>query len=207
MREQAEAFAKAFKASGVKGVALAGRPGEFERAWRAAGVDDFIFAGGDAVARCSGLYRRIGVESRRSEVMTLMSQIPDFSKVPFAAPPKPIDAGESRIWATPEGIEVKSLYGPRDRDGARPLERVARASRPFCAGPIRRCTSRSPGRCDNTPASRPPRNRTPSIAPISPRVRRACPSPSIWRRIAATTRTIRASRRRRHGGRRDRFDL
>ena len=43
--EQAEAFAKAFKASGAKGVALAGRPGEFERAWRAAGVDDFIFVG------------------------------------------------------------------------------------------------------------------------------------------------------------------
>ena len=41
--EQAEAFAKAFKASGVKGVALAGRPGEFERAWRAAGVDDVHF--------------------------------------------------------------------------------------------------------------------------------------------------------------------
>jgi methylmalonyl-CoA mutase len=58
--EQAEAFAKAFKASGVKGVALAGRPGEFERAWRAAGVDEFIFAGGDAVATLEGLYQRIG---------------------------------------------------------------------------------------------------------------------------------------------------
>ncbi len=60
--EQAEAFAKAFKASGVKGVALAGRPGEFERAWRAAGVDEFIFAGGDAVATLQSLYRRIGVQ-------------------------------------------------------------------------------------------------------------------------------------------------
>jgi methylmalonyl-CoA mutase len=58
---QAEAFAKAFKASGVKGVALAGRPSEHERAWRAAGVDDFIFAGQDAVATLRGLYRRIGV--------------------------------------------------------------------------------------------------------------------------------------------------
>ena len=59
--EQAEAFAKAFKASGAKGVALAGRPGEFERAWRAAGVDEFIFAGGDAVATLESLYRRIRV--------------------------------------------------------------------------------------------------------------------------------------------------
>ncbi len=57
--DQAEAFAKAFKASGVKGVALAGRPGESEHAWRAAGVDDFIFAGGDAVAALESLYRRI----------------------------------------------------------------------------------------------------------------------------------------------------
>ena len=57
---QAEAFAKAFKNSGAKGVALAGRPGDFEHAWRAAGVDEFIFAGGDAVAALEGLYQRIG---------------------------------------------------------------------------------------------------------------------------------------------------
>jgi methylmalonyl-CoA mutase len=57
--EQADAFAKAFKASSVKGVALAGRPGEFESAWRAAGVDEFIFAGGDAVAMLQTLYDRI----------------------------------------------------------------------------------------------------------------------------------------------------
>jgi methylmalonyl-CoA mutase len=58
---QAEAFAKAFKALGVKGVALAGRPSEYERAWRAAGVDDFIFAGQNVVATLRALYRRIGV--------------------------------------------------------------------------------------------------------------------------------------------------
>ena len=68
--EQAEAFAKAFKASGVKGVALAERPGEFERAWRAAGVDDFIFVGGDAVATLQALYRRIGVETKAPEIVT-----------------------------------------------------------------------------------------------------------------------------------------
>ena len=59
--EQAESFAKAFKASGSPGVALAGRPGESERAWRAAGVDEFIFAGGDAVATLQSLYGRISV--------------------------------------------------------------------------------------------------------------------------------------------------
>jgi len=46
-----------------------------------------------------------------------MSPIPNFSSVSFAIPSKPSDSGEERIWATPEGIEVKSFYGPRDRDG------------------------------------------------------------------------------------------
>ncbi|HLX98708.1 MAG TPA: methylmalonyl-CoA mutase family protein [Roseiarcus sp.] len=62
--EQAEILAKAFKAAGAKGVALAGAPREFERAWRAAGVDEFIFAGADAVAALEALYRHIGVETK-----------------------------------------------------------------------------------------------------------------------------------------------
>jgi methylmalonyl-CoA mutase len=68
--EQAEALAKAFKASGVRGVALAGRPGEFERTWRAAGIDDFIFAGGDAVATLESLYRHMGVETKAPGMVT-----------------------------------------------------------------------------------------------------------------------------------------
>jgi methylmalonyl-CoA mutase len=60
--EHAEAFASAFKASDAEGVVLAGRPGESERTWRAAGVDEFIFAGGDAVATLRSLYRRMGVQ-------------------------------------------------------------------------------------------------------------------------------------------------
>jgi methylmalonyl-CoA mutase len=50
--------AKAIKAAGVKGLSLAGRPGDAEAALRAAGVDDFIFAGGDGVAALRGLYQR-----------------------------------------------------------------------------------------------------------------------------------------------------
>src|SRR5689334_4056269 len=46
-----------------------------------------------------------------------MSPIPDFSNVPFAAPRRPVNAGGSQIWTTPEGIDVKSLYGPADRAG------------------------------------------------------------------------------------------
>ncbi len=58
---RAEAFASAVKAAGVKGLIVAGRPGELEARLRAAGVDDFIFVGGDAIAALEGLYKRIGV--------------------------------------------------------------------------------------------------------------------------------------------------
>ncbi len=56
----AEAFAEAVKGAGVKGLCLAGRPGDQEAALRRAGVDDFIFSGGDAIAAFGDLYRRIG---------------------------------------------------------------------------------------------------------------------------------------------------
>ena len=56
-----EAFAAAIKAAGAKGLSLAGRPSEAEAALRAAGVDEFIFAGCDAIAALQGLYRRLGV--------------------------------------------------------------------------------------------------------------------------------------------------
>jgi methylmalonyl-CoA mutase len=46
-----------------------------------------------------------------------MSQIPDFSAVPFGSPARQIDAGPTPVVRTPEGIDVKSLYGPRDREG------------------------------------------------------------------------------------------
>ncbi len=54
----AESFARAIKAAGVRGLSLAARPGDAEAALAAAGVDDFIFAGGDAIAALEGLYRR-----------------------------------------------------------------------------------------------------------------------------------------------------
>lgn len=53
--ERAEATARALKAAGARRVLMAGRPGDREAAYRAAGVDDFLFAGGDAVATLKGL--------------------------------------------------------------------------------------------------------------------------------------------------------
>jgi methylmalonyl-CoA mutase len=55
---QATAAAKALQAAGAKHIYLAGRPGEQETALRAAGVNDFIFAGGDALAALQEAYRR-----------------------------------------------------------------------------------------------------------------------------------------------------
>jgi methylmalonyl-CoA mutase len=55
-----EAFAAAIKAAGVKGLSIAGRPTDAEAGLRAAGVDEFFFAGGDAVAALQGLYQRLG---------------------------------------------------------------------------------------------------------------------------------------------------
>jgi len=54
---QAAAAAKALQAADAKHIYLAGRPGEQEAALRAAGVDDFIFAGGNALATLQEAYR------------------------------------------------------------------------------------------------------------------------------------------------------
>jgi methylmalonyl-CoA mutase len=54
--EQAVAAAKALQTSGARHIYLAGRPGEQEAALRGAGVTDFIFAGGDALATLREAY-------------------------------------------------------------------------------------------------------------------------------------------------------
>ena len=51
--------AKALQAAGAKHIYLAGRPGEQEGALRGAGVGDFIFAGGDALAVLRDAYTRM----------------------------------------------------------------------------------------------------------------------------------------------------
>jgi methylmalonyl-CoA mutase len=57
---QAEPAAKALHGAGARHIYLAGRPGELETALRAAGVNDFVFAGGNALAMLSDAYSRIG---------------------------------------------------------------------------------------------------------------------------------------------------
>jgi methylmalonyl-CoA mutase len=55
--ERAEAAAKALQAAGARHIYLAGRAGEREAALRVAGVNDFVYAGGDALAMLGAAYR------------------------------------------------------------------------------------------------------------------------------------------------------
>ena len=57
--EHAVAAAKALHDAGANHIYLAGRPGEQETALRSAGVDGFIFAGGDALAMLTEVWKRI----------------------------------------------------------------------------------------------------------------------------------------------------
>ncbi|MBI5262521.1 MAG: methylmalonyl-CoA mutase small subunit [Bradyrhizobium sp.] len=57
--EQAEAAAKALQSAGGAHIYLAGRPGDKEAGLRSAGIKDFIFAGGDALATLQEAYRRM----------------------------------------------------------------------------------------------------------------------------------------------------
>jgi methylmalonyl-CoA mutase len=54
---QAASAAKALQAAGAKHIYLAGRPGGQEAALRAAGVNDFVFAGGNALTVLQEAYR------------------------------------------------------------------------------------------------------------------------------------------------------
>jgi len=59
--EEAENAAQRLKAGGAKWVVIAGKPGEHETAFRAAGVDQFIFAGQDAIEALTQLHAALGV--------------------------------------------------------------------------------------------------------------------------------------------------
>ncbi len=46
-----------------------------------------------------------------------MSRIPDFSTLPFATVALPVSADGAEPWTTPEGIDVKPVYGAADLEG------------------------------------------------------------------------------------------
>ena len=51
-----------------------------------------------------------------------MSSLPNFAEIPFAATQTPPTIDVSGRWATPEGIEVKPLYGAADLAGLNALD-------------------------------------------------------------------------------------
>jgi methylmalonyl-CoA mutase len=59
---EAAAAAQALKAAGARHIYLAGRPGEREAQWRAAGVQSFIYEGCDALATLNGAYDILGIQ-------------------------------------------------------------------------------------------------------------------------------------------------
>jgi len=60
----AEATARALQSAGARHIYLAGRGGEHEAALRAAGVGDFIHAGGDALATLDAAFAQVFVQVR-----------------------------------------------------------------------------------------------------------------------------------------------
>jgi methylmalonyl-CoA mutase len=61
--EAAVNAAQRLKAVGADWVVLAGKPGEHEAKWRAAGVDQFVFAGQDALKELETLHAALGIAS------------------------------------------------------------------------------------------------------------------------------------------------
>jgi methylmalonyl-CoA mutase len=57
---------RALKSAGATHIYLAGRPGELEAALKAAGVQDFVYAGCDVVATLRGAHDSLGLKGAKS---------------------------------------------------------------------------------------------------------------------------------------------
>jgi len=63
-----------------------------------------------------------------------MASVPNFTSIPFAAPRSSTPAANSARWRAPEGIDVKSRYGPEDVAGFTHIDAWPGAP-PFLRGP------------------------------------------------------------------------
>lgn len=81
-----------------------------------------------------------------------MSRIPNFANIAFEKTAVPEQRGSAGSWLTPEGIPVQPGYSEADLEGIDFLETWPGIA-PFLRGPTRPCTSTSPGRSGNMPAS------------------------------------------------------
>src|SRR4249919_3090740 len=64
----------------------------------------------------------------------VMSRVPDFAKIDFAQVPPPAAGNGSKPWLTPEGIAVKSAYGPDDVNSLAGLDSYPGIA-PYLRGP------------------------------------------------------------------------
>ena len=64
-----------------------------------------------------------------------MSRIPNFANVSFEAASQLQGFNEARVWTTPEGIDVKSLYGPADIATGSTFSHDWPGSPPYLRGP------------------------------------------------------------------------
>ena len=141
----AVAVAEALRAAGAKRIYLAGNPGDNRERYAAAGVDEFIYVGCDALDALGRARRDLGGD--------VMAEIPNFANVELGEPDaattdmagavaqwqaavegetgKAIDA---LVWDTPEAIGVKPLYTAADLDGLDFLETYPGIA-PYLRGP------------------------------------------------------------------------
>ena len=138
----------------------------------------------------------------------MTSRVPSFSEIEFsggaaAVPPPP----KGEPWMTPEGIPVKPPYGPEDRGGARVRRHLSR-HRALPARPlpddVRHPALDHPAICRLLHGRGFER-----LLPPQPRGRAEGPLGRLRPRDPSRLRLRPSARlgRRRHGGRRDRFDL
>ena len=130
---------------------------------------------------------------RDKRMKTMASNIPDFTKIAFAAAEEPATLPTSLTapWLTPEGIAVKPAYSADDLSGLDFLNTYPGIA-PFLRGPYPTMYVTQPWTIRQYAASPLRRIPTPSTAAISPPDRRASRSPSISPPTAATTATTRA---------------
>ena len=134
---------------------------------------------------------RGAVEPCRWRGRRVMS-LPDFTRVRCRRA-APRNRRTCRRRAPPMRASISCRWPRPTRWRRRWRRRPVRGSPPFCAVPTPPCMRRGPGQSGNMPASRRPRNRTPSTGATLPPARWGCPWPSTCRRIAVMIPTIRLS--------------
>ncbi len=134
--------AKALQAAGATHIYLAGRPGEQEAALRAAGVGDFIFAGGDALATLRDAWQRMEQSMTEASNTPVLTGGCQCGAVRFAlsAPPARISICHCRMCQKATGApfasfaDIEHEHFAWTRGKPATFQSSSIAERDFCAG-------------------------------------------------------------------------